>query len=225
MNNEAVIISIQYGDVDGDYKCERIVLQGVPHGEGSSFIQQLELIIHYMDDTQLRFKLDFSGYAINLFLGDFLKVGYDQILITGQSGGSGNYTLARLYQLEQNRLKLIVDDEDLSNILQFQVTYQNNGQLGIMSLATGTIFTLNLKGRMIVNPGYNPMPQRMPQPTVSAINTLYPIKQPYSNYYSLQTQQRIIGDVNADMLGMMQSVIELTQVAPAIQSQAIVQFS
>lgn len=225
MENEQSVIGIQYGDVDGDYKCEKIILMGIPYEEGSSFMSEVELIVHYMDDAKFKFKIDFSGYAINLFLGDFLQEGYDQILITGQSGGNGNYVLTRLYKFEQNRLKLVIDDEDLSNLLQYQTFYQNDGQIGVQSLATGAVFTLNVRGRRLTSPGYNPMPQPFSPPSVSTINTIYPIKQPYSNYYTLQLQQRIIGEVNADILGMMQTVIELTQLVPVIQSQAIVQFS
>lgn len=225
MENEQSVIGIQYGDVDGDYKCEKIILMGTPYQEGSSFMSELELIVHYMDDAKFKFKIDFSGYAMNLFLGDFLQEGSDQILIIGQSGGSGNYALARLYKFEQSRLKLVIDDEDLSNLLRYQTYYQNDGEIGIKSLTTGAGFTLNIRGRRLTSPGYNPMPQPLSVPSVSNINSIYPIKQPYSNYYTLQIQQRIIGEVNADLLGMMQSIIEITQSVPVIQTQAIVQFT
>lgn len=225
MKNEQSVIGIQYGDVDGDYKCEKIILTGIPYEEGSSFMSEVELMVHYMDDAKFKFKIDFSGYAINLFLGDFLQEGYDQILITGQSGGSVNYVLTRLYKFEQNCLKLVIDDEDLSNLLQYQTFYQNDGQIGVQSLATGAVLTLNVRGRRLTSPGYNHMSQPFSPPSVSTINTIYPIKQPYSNYYTLQLQQRILDEYNADILGMIQTVIELTQLVPVIQSQAIIQFS
>ena len=95
MKVEQTAISIQYGDVDGDYNCEKVVLFGTPYGPNQSYIQQLELLIHYMNDKKLRFQLDLTGYDIHLFLGDFLKKNYSQILITGRTGGSGDYAIAR----------------------------------------------------------------------------------------------------------------------------------
>ena len=52
MQSDQTVISIQYGDVDGDYNCEKVVLFGTPYSPGQSYIQQLELLIHYMDDRE-----------------------------------------------------------------------------------------------------------------------------------------------------------------------------
>ena len=71
---------------------------------------------------------------------------------------------------------------------------------------------------------YAGMRQDPIQPMITAVNTIYPIQQPYENYYSLQIQQRIIGVNNADLLGLIQSVIQVTQEAPMIKSQALVKF-
>ena len=76
MQVDQTVISIQYGDVDGDYNCEKVVLFGTPYSPSQSYIQQLELLIHYMDDRKLRFQLDLTGYDIRLFLGDFLKTNH-----------------------------------------------------------------------------------------------------------------------------------------------------
>ena len=63
------------------------------------------------------------------------------------------------------------------------------------------------------------------QPMITTLYTLYPVKQPYEKYYSLQIQQRIIGAHPSDVLGMIQTVIELTQEAPIIKSQRLINFS
>ena len=222
MQVDQTVISIQYGDVDGDYNCEKVVLFGTPYSPSQSYIQQLELLIHYMDDRKLRFQLDLTGYDIRLFLGDFLKTNHSQILITGRTGGSGDYAIARLYNLENNKLKLILDEEDLSRKLTCQAGYINmNGTLGVTCPATGQTFMLESRGHF--NP-YASIRQELVQPMIKAVNTIYPIQQPYENYYSLQIQQRIIGANNADLLGLIQSVIQLTQEVPIIKSQALVKF-
>lgn len=225
MQLDQTVISVQYGDVDGDYNCEKVVLFGTPYGANQAYIQQLELLIHYMNDQKLRFQLDLTGYDIHVFLGDFLKLNRSQILITGRTGGSGDYAIARLYSLENNKLKLILDEEDLSRKLTCQVGYINmNGTLGVTCPATGQTFMLESRGH--INP-YSPYPamrQDSIQPTITAINTIYPILQPYENYYSLQTQQRIIGVNNADLLGLIQSIIQVTEESLIITNQALVKF-
>ena len=84
-----------------------------------------------------------------------------------------------------------------------------------------------LESRGGFNPysSYGGVRQDMDQPTVTAINTIYPIMQPYDNFYSLQTQQRIIGANNSDVLGLIQSVIQVTEEAPLIRSQALVKYA
>lgn len=225
MKVEQTAISIQYGDVDGDYNCEKVVLFGTPYGPNQSYIQQLELLIHYMNDKKLRFQLDLTGYDIHLFLGDFLKKNCSQILITGRTGGSGDYAIARLYSLENNKLKLILDEEDLSKKLTCQSGYINmNGALGITCPASGQTFMLENRGSFNPYSAYSGIRQDVSQPIVTAINTIYPIMQPYDNFYSLQTQQRIIGVNNADLLGFIQSVIQVTEEVAIIRSQTLVKY-
>ena len=73
MNVDQNAISIQYGDVDGDYNCEKIILFGTPYGPNQSYTQQLELLIHYMDDTKLRFGTRFTGIWYSFVFRRFSK--------------------------------------------------------------------------------------------------------------------------------------------------------
>ena len=65
MNVDQNAISIQYGDVDGDYNCEKIILFGTPYGPRSA------RLFHYMDDTKLRFELDLQGYGYSFVFRRF----------------------------------------------------------------------------------------------------------------------------------------------------------
>ena len=48
-------------------------------------------------------------------------------------------------------------------------------------------------------------------PSISNVNTVYPILQPYNNYYTLQVQQRIVGVSNSDTLGFIQSIVNVNE--------------
>ena len=103
MQLDQAVLSIQFGDIDGDYNCEKVVLFGTPYSPNQPYIQQVELLIHYMDDRKLKFQLDLIGYDLQLFLGDFLKMNQNQILITGRTGGENDAVIVRLYTLEDKR--------------------------------------------------------------------------------------------------------------------------
>ena len=96
-----------------------------------------------------------------------------------------------------------------------------NGTLGVTCPATGQTFMLESRGHLNLYAG---MRQDPIQPMITAVNTIYPIQQPYENYYSLQIQQRIIGVNNADLLGLIQSVIQVTQEAPMIKVRHLLSF-
>lgn len=223
MQLDQAVLSIQFGDIDGDYNCEKVVLFGTPYSPNQPYIQQVELLIHYMDDLKLKFQLDLIGYDLQLFLGDFLKMNQNQILITGRTGGENDAVIVRLYTLEDNRLKLLLDEEDLAKKLTCQAGYINmNGMIGVTCPATGQTFMIDSRGPMTPYAGVR---KDLIQPMITTLYTLYPVKQPYEKYYSLQIQQRIIGAHPSDVLGMIQTVIELTQEAPIIKSQRLINFS
>ena len=125
MQLDQAVLSIQFGDIDGDYNCEKVVLFGTPYSPNQPYIQQVELLIHYMDDRKLKFQLDLIGYDLQLFLGDFLKMNQNQILITGRTGGENDAVIVRLYTLEDNRLKLLLDEEDLAKKLTCQYEWND----------------------------------------------------------------------------------------------------
>ena len=99
-----------------------------------------------------------------------------------------------------------------------------NGALGITCPASGQTFMLENRGSFNPYSAYSGIRQDVSQPIVTAINTIYPIMQPYDNFYSLQTQQRIIGVNNADLLGFIQSVIQVTEEVAIIRSQTLVKY-
>ena len=94
--------------------------------------------------------------------------------------------------------------------------------IGVTCPATGQTFMLDSRGPMTPYAGVR---KDLIQPMITTLYTLYPIKQPYENYYCLQVQQRIIGAYPSEVLGMIQTVIELTQEAPIIKNQQLINFS
>ena len=187
------LLDIQYEDVFGNVKCEKVVLYGDSEDDGL-FMNQLKLVVAGKEIAPLSCELPFGGYAMHLYLGDFLSLGKDQILVVGQSGGSGDYTVLGLVEVEKNQLKLVCRDDEISKQLVFSTQLVNDEQAFVLCDQTQMIFLVEIDDE-------NSLPQ------VLAPNVIYPIKQPYQDAFSLLVQQRIIGQTNSQTLGMIQSIL------------------
>ncbi|MGL5347071.1 MAG: hypothetical protein ACRDA3_06945 [Peptostreptococcaceae bacterium] len=212
MYRDESVISTLYGDIDYDLNCEKVRLIGIYQDENSPYITSLKLIIED-GSKKLGFDIDMEGYQFNLFLGDFLNINSEQILISGQYGGSGGYAIFRIYQFKNNKLKLILDDEALYKQLNCSVEYLDNYNLNVSCKNTDTNYKVdiseNFKGYLDLIYDDSGKVIKGIYPTVSKPNTIYPIMYSNNNYYYLQIQQRIIGISNGDILGSIQSVIKI----------------
>lgn len=211
MYRDESVISSVYGDIDYDLNCEKVRLIGIQQDKNSPYITSLKLIIE-AEGKKLSFEIDMEGYEFKLFLGDFLNIKSEQILISGQYGGYGGHAIFRIYQFKNNKLKLILDDEALYRQINCSAEYLDDYNLSVSCKDTNTNYKLdiskNFKGYLdlVYDDG---KAIKGIYPTVSKPNTIYPIMYSNNNYYYLQIQQRIIGVSNGDILGAIQSVIKV----------------
>ncbi|MGL4336845.1 MAG: hypothetical protein ACRCST_08110 [Turicibacter sp.] len=214
-NNKFIIISTAFGDVDHDLFCEKVTLSGELEENDSQYMNKIQLTILKHDNKKNVFDLDIEGYQFHLFLGNFSDDKKNQILITGESGGSGGYAIARLYQVEGNQLKVLLDEESIAKQLTYQATYLKGGGARVICEETKKKYIIDIRKNfsnylaLVYDKQGNILPEITPD--VSFPNTIYPILLPYKDYYSLQVQQRIIGVSNADTLGAIQTVIEVAK--------------
>lgn len=187
------LLDIKYGDLFGNVKCEKVLLYGDSEDNGL-FMDHLKLVVLGKGISQLSCELPFGGYGMHLCLGDFLSLGKDQILVVGQSGGSGDYAVLGLVEVEETGLKLVCRDEEISKQLSFSTQLVNDEQAFVLCDQTQMIFLVEIDDENAL-------------PSVSAPNVIYPIKQPYQDQLSLLVQQRVIGSVNSQTLGIIQSVL------------------
>lgn len=215
MIKKTVILNTRYGDVDGDSKPEKVTLVGTPFDENSVYIQNLQLIIEHSTNPIQTFNIYVDGYVFNLALVDVFKNNIDQIIITGQYGGSGGFAIFRLYEYKDSKLKLILTDETLSNQINCYATYEKNKTVSARCLETNKLYTIDISNnpKIYLDLIYDKNGSVIKDltPIVSDVNTVYPILAPYNNFYSLQVQQRIIGISNSDTLGVIQSIIEVNE--------------
>ena len=210
----AVIIDTQFGDIDGDLICEKIILKGIQEIENSSFMNKLQLVIEKERDKKI-YDINIKGYFFNLYLVNILNNNSQEILITGQYSKSRGYAITRIFKYENNKLKVIIDDKDLSSKLKCKARYLSGYKVEVKCENSNKTYTIDLNNNLddyidIVYDKYqNPLNEE--EPTVSEPNTIYPIIVSSNNYYSLQIQQRIIGVSNSDVIGSIQSILEIKE--------------
>lgn len=205
-----VLLDLKYGDLIGNTRCEKVALYGETH-EDELFMDNLELVIVGKDLPKIKRQLSIGGYAASLFLGDFLSLGKDQILVTAQSGGSDDYAILGLYEIKDEAFILRGCDKDITRLLTFSTQLVNDEQAYVLCEKTQMLFLIETD-------------EEGAKPEVLAPTIIYPIKQPYQDSFSFLAQQRIIGSSNSDILGVIQSVLVFTnQGELVVQNQYLLQ--
>lgn len=189
-----ILLDSKYGDLIGNRRCERISLYGETADDNELFMDNIELVVVGKGLSNIQRKLSVGGYAPFLFIGDFLWLGKNQILVIAQSGGSEDYAVLGLYELKDGMLLLRCCDEEIKRLLTFTTKLVNDEQAYVVCDKTQMLFLVETDEEEI-------------KPEVLAPHVIYPIKQPYHDGYSLLVQQRVMGSTNSDIIGIIQSVL------------------
>ena len=99
-----VIIDTKRGKVTEESKDDLVCLKGDKFNEDSNFIENLCILIKSDDIGEKEYPLKLGGYNFKLFLGSFCDDCTEDILIYGESGGSGNYAIANIYHYDDGKL-------------------------------------------------------------------------------------------------------------------------
>ncbi|WP_226584754.1 VCBS repeat-containing protein [Halobacillus litoralis] len=206
----SIILSYGYGDVNGDFIKDQVFLVG-QKTQDSPYTTNITLVIQdgvTNQFYQVPLKTN-TGYQPRLFLGDFTGNGVEDILISMDSGGSGGYGFYYLYSFLNNQPTLLFDYELFDEIFQYRVTYKDQYKVEIINETLQKSFIIDLSNR---DPEYLSVlykedgTLRTPlQGSVSSLNQLYPVDFNGDGIYGLYTIQRIIGQYNADELGLVQT--------------------
>ncbi|WZL74366.1 VCBS repeat-containing protein [Clostridiaceae bacterium 35-E11] len=209
------ILDFKKGDVNGDGVIDYVYLIGnLPYGTGSPFRDHIRLKIidgKTSRETTIQLKEN-AGYGPTLFLGDFTGDKVDDILISIDSGGSGGYAFYYMYSFVKNQPKMIFDFEQFNAAYIYEVNYQDNYKVEIISKNTNTRYIIDItyKGKDYLSEIYDKN-GKLKEPIkgwVNPLGGLYPIDFQRDDDYELYAEQRIAGRYNADGLGYVQTSLE-----------------
>ena len=211
--NTPVIVDSKRGDVKGNGYIETVYLTA-EKTEGSPFWKNITLVI-LNERTNLYEKFHLNeneGYHPTLFLGDFTGNHVDDILIVIDTGGSGGTIYAYVFSFINGKMKQVFDADAFNDRYKYEVNYQDQYQVNVISLTPKKKYRLDLKykGKEYLSEIYNqdgslkgPI-----QGWVDPLGGLYPIDFARDGTYELTAFQQIAGRYHADGLGNMENVLK-----------------
>lgn len=205
-SRKIVLLDMKQGDVNGDGYMDNVYLYGIKHDESGTFADQITLVIQDGLSNQT------STIDPMIFLGDFSKDNIWDILVSIESGGSGNYGFFYIYSFNNNIPRLLFDFEKYNNDYTFNVNYKDLYKVSVGSPSHDKLFTLDISYK-----GFDYLSQlydengKLKQPVkgeVLAATALYPIvTNGKSMSFDLLVFQRIIGTSNSDTLGYVENLL------------------
>lgn len=209
-DTKVVIDSISAYILD-EYSKDEVILVGMHPYEDSSYSNNLELVIKPETGYPITLKLAYSWYNMKLFAGNFTNDNKDEIMVRGSFGWSGVFEIGSIYKLIDDKIKEIFNQNDIVKNSPCTAKYKDNYKVHVS--CGNKKYSINLANRPkdYLNLIYDSEGKVKPEATASvdAPDALFPIKDVDNNYHEFLIQQRIVGIINADTLGIIQTQCNL----------------
>jgi len=208
LGENAAILDRRQGDVNGDGMAETVLLIGVqPDGPQGLFCRDISLLIQlpcwdYCACVPLGSS---TGYGPTLFLADFTGSGFEDIMVSIDSGGSGGYAYYYIFSYANCRLEKLFDFEMFNAASQYRVEYADDYRVNVISERTQQLWPLDISCRdaQYLSEIYSPAGELLSPlcGSVMPLGLLLPQYDRFSGCMSLQAMQSITGMYAADVLG------------------------
>ncbi len=153
-----------------------------------------------------------SGYEPTLSLNDFTGNKVDEVFIHVATGGSGGIYNHYIYSFSQPVPQLIFDSAVYNEQYQYQVMYQDNYKVSVLSEKNELLYIIDisLRDKGYLNEIYDEFGVLKEPITgfVNPLSSLYPIDFDYDGIDELLGYQKIAGRYNADALGYVLNTLE-----------------
>ena len=207
---QSEVVSVAYGDVNGDGVTDYVFLTAVKSLDPSSpYVEQIMLNVQDGATNRVHsISLDEDGnggYQPTVFLGDFTRDGIMDILITIDSGGSGALTFDYVYSFVNNQSIKLFDFNQYNEQNQYTVTFLDQYKVSVQSAATKQTFLIDISERsadylsqIYEEDGTLKKPV---QGMADGVSGFYPVDMDRDGVYEIQAYQKISGLYHADSFG------------------------
>lgn len=212
--SKQTILDVVTGDVIKKSSHDKIILVGSYFDKDSPYVENVEIVINPGEGgPAITTKIPYSGYNLELFTGDFNGDEKDEIMLRGDYGGSGGYTIASIYDFRDGKLVEIFNPDIFYEKYKITAKYLDGYKVLINSETLNEHYTYDIskKPKIYLDMIYdkNGKVRESQIPSISAINSAFPIKFPSTKNYYLFIRQRIVGVSNADTIGYVESFVNL----------------
>ncbi|UEL47828.1 hypothetical protein [Terrisporobacter hibernicus] len=220
-NNKKVIIDVAYGSITNKYSDDSVVLVGEFHDEKSNHANSLQLVINRENDLPITVNVPYNGYNMQLFVGDFTGDKIDNIMIRGEyenpqiyKDGHDNlisYELGVIYKYESEKLIEIFNMKKYKNNNLACAKFKSNYRASVSCGKKKYLIDLSARPKEYLNKIYDEDKKVKTnlKPTLDNPSEIFPIKEVFSDCYSLLIYQRIVGINNSDVIGTIETLINL----------------
>lgn len=220
-NNKKVIIDVAYGSITNKYSDDSVVLVGEFHDEKSNHANSLQLVINRENDLPITVNVPYNGYNMQLFVGDFTGDKIDNIMIRGEyenpqiyKDGHDNlisYELGVIYKYESEKLIEIFNMKKYKNNNLACAKFKSNYRASVSCGKKKYLIDLSARPKEYLNKIYDEdkTVKTNLKPTLDNPSEIFPIKEVFSDCYNLLIYQRIVGINNSDVIGTIETLINL----------------
>ena len=220
-NNKKVIIDVAYGSITNKYSDDSVVLVGEFHDEKSNHANSLQLVINRENDLPITVNVPYNGYNMQLFVGDFTGDKIDNIMIRGEyenpqiyKDGHDNlisYELGVIYKYESEKLIEIFNMKKYKNNNLACAKFKSNYRASVSCGKKKYLIDLSARPKEYLNKIYDEDKKVKTnlKPTLDNPSEIFPIKEVFSDCYNLLIYQRIVGINNSDVIGTIETLINL----------------
>lgn len=226
-NKVKKILDIKHGHILGSMELDTVYIKGDTLSEASGYAENMELVIlEGKSSTERTIELkDIAGYNFTVFLGDFTGDKKDDILIRGLYGGSAGLSYNLLYSYNNGNYNLIFDGAKFIEDYPCNAEYENNYKVKVSSIKLNTSYLIDIskEDKLYLDLIYDKdgIFKKNVTPIVYDISAVNPVDYGLWKYYGLVISQRIIGQSNADTLGILETLIRWDQGKFRILSQGV----
>lgn len=230
LNNKKMIIDAAYGSITNRYSDDKVILVGVFPDEKSNYTNSLQLVINRENDLPLTIDVPYSGYNMQLFVGDFTGDRVDNIMIRGEYKDSDNnsinenkdikvksdnnligYEIGVIYKYENENLIEIFNVNKYKSNNLCTAKFKSNYRTSVTCNKKKYLIDLSTRSNKYLSKIYdeNKKVKTNLSPILDNPCGIYPIKQIFSDKYELLIYQRIVGIDKKDIIGTIESLIDL----------------
>jgi len=148
-NAKKVIIDVNSGNITGEYSKDKATLVGVYPYKDIPYADNIELVLDPEDGESISISFPYSGYNMQLFVGDFTGDNKSEIMVRGGFGGSGGFEIAVIYKYEAKKLIEIFNQDQVNRNNPCTAKYKDNYLVAFNEGDNMKVITIDAVGKVL----------------------------------------------------------------------------